>query len=433
MPSRTSSFLSDKLTHAAGLLFAATMVTNVFGYAFQLAMGRLLPPAEFGLLNALLAFFAALSVPVLTLFMVIARRTSQHKAAGELGAIAVLYGEANRKILTAGAAALGLFIASSPWLQSYVKAPGILPVLLLGLAAFISLAAPINNAVLQGLQDYRWLAAASAAAGPLKFGVCVAFALAGLGVSGVLSGIMIANIALWTLTFIPLRRHFRAARTPAGSLSFREVFPVFGANLGFVLLTQSDMALVARHFTPEVTGVYAYAAILAKAVMYIPGAIALAMFPMASEERALNKQGGLLLKSMAMTFCLSGAAALFLGLFPEAVLSVTFGPRAAGASELLRCLSAAMLPMALLMVMMNYLVARGETWLAYSMIFGAGAQFAAIQLFHRTPFDIAYIIGASGLAQVAALYALERSARTNELNHDQRILVQNRDLSGVGR
>jgi O-antigen/teichoic acid export membrane protein len=39
---------SDKLVKISSLLFIASMVTSVSNYAFQIVMGRLLVPAEYG-------------------------------------------------------------------------------------------------------------------------------------------------------------------------------------------------------------------------------------------------------------------------------------------------------------------------------------------------------------------------------------------------
>ena len=52
------SLCSDKLIKSSSLLFVAAQVSNVFNYAFQIVMGRMLTPKEYGLMNALLALFA---------------------------------------------------------------------------------------------------------------------------------------------------------------------------------------------------------------------------------------------------------------------------------------------------------------------------------------------------------------------------------------
>ena len=43
------SLYSDKLIKSSSLLFVAAMVTNVFNYTFQITMGRMLTPKEYGL------------------------------------------------------------------------------------------------------------------------------------------------------------------------------------------------------------------------------------------------------------------------------------------------------------------------------------------------------------------------------------------------
>lgn len=402
---RLRSLLSDSLIRTSGWLFAATMVSNVFGYGFQLAMGRLLTPAEYGFLNSLLAVFVVLSVPLATLPMVLARRTAEYAAKKDFTRIRSLIGLAYRRISFVGLLGLAALALGARFVADYLHSPSIVPVLILGLCAASSFAVPINSAVLQGLQDYKWMGITAGLGGPVKFLLCVALVLVGFGVNGVLGGMVLTNLALWLIAYVPIRRHLH--RGEAGiahvhQLSFSRVMPVFTANLAFAVMSQADMILVARYFPAREAGMYAAAAILGRSVMYVPGAFVQALFPMVSEHHSLNRDSRhLLLKALGATLALSGLGAVLFFLFPSLLIGILFGARYAEAAPVLRWFGLAMLPMAFLTVLMNYSIAKGERRFSYVMALGALLEIVFIYFHHESLLKVVFAIMAVGLFLIA--------------------------------
>lgn len=404
------ALFKDNLARSSGLMFVAFMVSSIFNYLFQIVMGRLLGPGQYGFLNALLSLMVVLSIPVATLLMVVARKTAEYKAKNDYNGIHGLFSQVGRMVLSAGALGLVLFFLASPLISGYLHAPSVLPVLLLGAAAFVALAAPVNTALMQGLQDYKWLGISMGLSGPAKLFFCAALVLAGFGVDGAVGGLVLTGIFLWALTYFPLKKYLSAGSAPHGSghLPLRQVLPVFLANLAFTIMTQADMVLVNRYFPAHQAGVYASAAILGRAVMYIPGSIVLAMFPMVSEKNALNESSGhLLARALFATIFLSGAGALLFYFLPGWTITSFFGSRYAEAAPLLKYFGLAMLPMAFLMVLMNYLVAKEKTSFSYIMAAGAILEIGAMYLYHETPMDIVKAMAAAGAFVLAAGAAVQ--------------------------
>ncbi|OGR75584.1 MAG: hypothetical protein A2X40_08155 [Elusimicrobia bacterium GWC2_65_9] len=399
------ALLSDGMIQTSGWLFAAFMVSNVFSYGFQVAMGRLLTPAEYGFLNSLLAVFVVLSVPLATVPMVLARKTAEYGARNDFTRIRSLIRLAHRRLLFAGLFGLAVFALGARFLADYLHAPSVVPILILGLCACSSFAVPVNAAVLQGLQDYKWMGINAGLGGPARFFFCVALVAAGFGVNGVLAGMVLCNLTLWLVTCWPIRRHLlRGADGPdhVHQLSLAHMFPVFLANLAFTVLTQADMILVARYFPAHEAGMYAATAILGRSVMYVPGAFVQAMFPMVSDHHSRNRDSRhLLFKALGATLCLSGFGAALFFLFPKLIISVFFGARYAEAAPVLRCFGPAILPMAVLMVLMNYSIAKGERRFAYVMALGALLEVAFICLRHDSLLKVVFVLMAVGVFLIA--------------------------------
>lgn len=163
------SILSDKLVKAGSFLFLSSMITNGFNYIFQITMGRLLTPSEYGLMNSLLAMFMVIGIPLGTVLMVVSKQTAEYKARGEIGRIRGFFKQIYKKTLIVGFAGLLIFSAVSIYIRDYIHAPSVVPVIIMGLSLFISISPLINIAVLQGVQDFKWMNISMCAAGPLKF------------------------------------------------------------------------------------------------------------------------------------------------------------------------------------------------------------------------------------------------------------------------
>lgn len=402
--------MSDNLVRSSGLMFFAFMATSVFNYLFQIVLGRLLGPSQYGFLNGLLSLFSVLGVPVATLLMVVSSKSAEYKAMGDSAGLAELFSGVTSGVLKAGAVGLALFLAFSPAIKTYLNAPELTPVLLMGLAAFAALLGPVNTAMLQGVQDYKWLAVSMTLGGPARLGFSALPVLAGFGVNGAVGGLVLTGAFVWLITYLPLRRHVSApAAGRTGHLTFARVLPVFIANLSFTVMTQSDIVLVNRYFQSGEAGIYAAAAILGRAVMYIPGAIVLAMFPMVSESRALNKSGGhLLVKSLFATALFSGGGAALFYFLPEWTMGTFFGAGYLPAAPLLKYFGLAMLPMAFLLVFMNYFVAREKTVFAYIMAACAALELVGMHLYHAEPLDIVKAVSAAGLLALAGGVAAQK-------------------------
>lgn len=390
---------SDPLLRTSVGLFTAFVISGFANYGYQVAMGRLLPPNEFGLLNTLLGVFVVLSVPVATLMMVISRRTAEYYAGGRLAEVRALFQRINLQAGKWGVIGLGVWGICSGILADYLRTPSLTPILLLGLCILLAVMVPINSGILQGLQDYRRFTFLQALGGPLRFFLCVTPVFLGYGVNGALVGLLMTTASTWMLAWLFVRPHLEGGRGEAiyEPLAWRDSLPVMVANLAFALITQMDLILVNRLFSPTDASRYAAAAVLGRAVIYVPGTIVMALFPMVSEKKALKVDARpLLTKAIVLTLALSGAGAAVFLVAPEGVLSLLFGSRYLESAGLLRYFGLAMLPLALLTILFQYSLAHGQSYFAWIMLAGAIFEFVLLGFFHSTLTAVLLTVGATG-------------------------------------
>lgn len=395
-----------KLAKASGLMFIATVGGGLLGYVFQILMGRMLSVADYGLFIAMIALLAVVSVPISTVSMLVSRRASEYRAKQEPEKIAAMFWWVNGRVLRSALIMVLLVLPFSSYLKDYAHLESLAPILVLLLVAVAMLFLPLNIAFLQAQQNFLWIAFANVGIHGFKILFCVAFVFAGFKLLGALMGVLFASIALWVMTYFPLRPAVEIAlenRRPETYFSLISALPVLVANLAFVVMTQLDLLLVNHYFDSQHAGVYAAAAILGKAVMYLPGAIIIAMFPMVAENESHSRSSAhLFINAIVLTVGFSGLGALLYYLFAEEIISLLYGQKYQGAAEVLKYYGFAMLPMSIIMVAEHFLIAKGRVIFGYVMMLGIPFVLYAAHIYNERLIDMVNILSIAGWGLVVA-------------------------------
>jgi O-antigen/teichoic acid export membrane protein len=309
----------------AGLIVAPAMAAaNGLNYAFNLVMLRLLEPAAYGALGALLAMILIGSVPGLALQMVIARHTALR--AGDRRAVAELW---SRTLVAVAWLCLGLGLAATaaaPLLSAFLHLGSIVPALWLAANLLpLPLVAALQG-MLQGAQRFGALAATLLlnAAGRLVVGVVLV--AAGQGVDGALAASVAGSLAAMLLPLALLqpvltsRLRWLAAGTQALG---REVGAASLAFLGLLLLTNVDLLLARHYLAAEASGLYAAGAVVAKIAYWAPQFVATIVFPRLATEAAARRR--LLARAAAVVGGLGVALMVVVAAAPELAVALPFG------------------------------------------------------------------------------------------------------------
>jgi len=403
----------DRFLRVGTLLFVATMFTNILNFLFQVTMGRMLIPADYGTMNALLSTFMIAAIPFTTISMVLTRQVSLFKAQGQLAGIRGLFQWTYRRLVAVGLPALVVFLLLTPVLRGFLQMKTTVPIILMGVVILLSVSFPVNLAFLGGLQHFVSMAITSGSLGPLKYSLCVLFVVLGLGINGVFLGHILCYVGLFVISYWPISRALRHVGLPEEKPRrlFSRAYPELLANLAFAFMTQFDLVLVKHLFPAEAVGTYAVAAVFGRAVMYLPGGLVLALFPMVAENHALKKnQTRMAWKALGYTLMLSGCGTFLYWRFPEAILDLLFGGKYPKAAPLLAYYGVAMLPMALLLITMNFHIARGHGRIWVVIALGAVVEVLAILLCHQNLGQILTAVFTGGsVALVASIWPLLRT------------------------
>lgn len=339
--------------------------------------------------------------------MILTRKFAEYGAHGEAGRICDLRNVSRRWVVYGGTAFGLLFAALAMEIRDYLQVPSMGMLWLLGAWILIYFFIVPDSALLQGMQAFGRYGGGTALATVVKIAASIGLVWLGYGIHGALGALLIAGLTMW-LGFWCGARAFRLAVPVPGRHHFalRDTLPIIAATTAFTIMTQLDMILVRHFFGSHDAGVYAAAATLGKTVMYLPSAIAIALFPMVAENDARSiASAPLLIQAVLLVGVLSGGGSLVFMLFPEFLIHLLYGRVYGDAIEVLRYFGFAMLPMALVMVAEHFLIAKGRVLFVYLFTAIAPLQIVAVYFFHETLLDVVKVLIACATLLMALGYS----------------------------
>ena len=393
--------------------FVAVGIMNASNVAFHVMASRWMGPGEYGALSSLLAVLFVLSVPLNTLQTAVAKRTTELRAEGRELEIASLSFAAVRVLgPMAVLTCVGLALVA-PIVGAFLHV-GLGSVALLGVFSLTSvvLAAPLG--ALQGMKKF-W-----AMAGVLLAGVVtrlvVGFLLfrAGWGIEGALAATALAPAVSLVLAQRVLRRigARQGGQPESWSITllrgeFRQALLGLGA---FWLMAGIDVVLARHYLGPEQAGFYASAGMIAKAMLFLPGAISTIAFPRFVEAaRDDGEAGRWLRQSVGAVVLISVVTLPVLVIFRTEAVRLAFGHGFAPAADLVPVLAVAMSLLAIANVLVYFCIARGVR--AHVIVLpGVALEVALVALFHHDPRQVTIAMVTVSAAVTVGLWLAARAA-----------------------
>ena len=384
---------------AGGLAFlVATSAVNLSNFGFHLVVSRILGPASYGAISALIALTPVLSVPLGAVQAAITQAVVRQQR-GDL---------ALRKPLLwvggCGAATVALAVAAAPLLDSYFRLHSGVPVAWLGLWVGAGVVGLLPMGVLIARLRLRYVALAQILGALLRLSLGAGLAEAHFGVSGAMAATAIGQVVITALLLLPVLVEIRRDAPALIGLRLREAVFAILALGGMWSLAGIDTAL-GRHFLPSAqAGTYAAASTASRIAMFLPGAITIVAFPrFASAAHEHRDDRRLLVEVLLLTALLGGLAAAVILVVPGVVISVLFGSAFGASSGLVGLLSIEGACLAVIGTLVYYLLARHSVLPAIATWIVAGAAAVAISLVHRRPIDIAAVVTLLAAGLLAAL------------------------------
>ncbi|MEM1180817.1 MAG: hypothetical protein AAGM22_20905 [Acidobacteriota bacterium] len=361
---RDDAFVTDdggrRFAADGALLIVANGLAGLLFLGVHVVLGRTMDGVDYAALVSLIGLLNVLSVGSNALQVAMARVTADPEADSSTGPR--LSRRVLRRAATWAPAALALWLAASWALEGPLAAPSLLALWLLGVVAVLQLMTPLLQGMLQGHRLFGWMAAAALGGAAARLGFAALIAAGGGRVASVLFAFVAGALVTLGISTLPL--HSRLPDSSPGHAGLRDLdvrrvgrytLSVAGGQLLLFTLMNADLILAQRLLDGDALAAYGKAAMLARALIFLPLPVVLAMFPRAVVSARLRVLGAPLLFVAAVAV---GSAAL-ISVDPALPLRWIYGPQLeAAAAGLARTYVWAAIPLVLLEVLIPYLWAR---------------------------------------------------------------------------
>lgn len=390
-------FFDEELLKHSSIMFIAFLIGGICNYLFQLYIGRALGPEEFGVFGSLFAIFYIISVLTATIQTSTARFISKFIGENDPEKIRYFLKKLTKKMLQLGIIIFLIILSLSSFISSFLKINSIIPIIILGSVFLFSFILPVNLGALQGFQKFYSLSINSILNYFSKLIFGVIFVIIGLEVNGAIGAIILGSGIALIASFIPLRRNLLKEKITNRNFNFSELykysFPVLIAMFCYSVPANVDLIIAKHVFDVNTAGLYTAATVLGKIILFIPGAIAVVMFPKISKLHAEKKDTtDIFIKCLTYTAGLSGIVALIYWFFPLLIIKITYGFAYIEVSPVMQLYGFVMFFFSLIVVLMRYSLAIHDVKFVYIFAFFTIFEILIISFFHSSMMEMVGIL-----------------------------------------
>jgi len=371
---------SSRVVSGSIIMLLGSVFVAAINFGFNVSMARLLGPALFAQVAAMVTLLMLLSSVSLSFQMVCAKFVARNVTLrGKLSVFRDLW----RSAWIVGVAIAFVFVLARQPIAEYLRMSDsrLLVVFALGMAFYTPLGVKRGN--LQGLCEFGSLSRNYIFEAGCKLVLAVLLVELGYAVIGVVGAIAASIVAAMLL---PGAKAETALSSESGEVipaSFREAMQAIVFFIGQVIINNIDIILVKHFFTAELAGLYAAVALVGRLLYFAAWSVVSAMFPIsAASKDESTKQ--VLLVPLVIVSAMSLAFIAVLALFPDFIIHLVLGESFRSAEPLLSLYATATALYVLAVVLMTYEMSRKIANTGWLQLLFSGALAFLISMFHST-------------------------------------------------
>ena len=402
-----------KATHVgfirrSGIFIFLTFMCNFFELGFNGVTARL-PAGGYGTFGALFNIFFIIIAPLTAIQLVVSKEVSSYNTLGEYSKVRTFVGLSFRYVACFSLSIIFIGLVTSKIIAGFLRIESILPVVLLMIVIFFYSPFPVLYGTIQGLKKFFTLGLLTFSWGFFRFcfGVLFILFLVG-GLNGVMIGVILAAITTTICAWIPVRSLLKQHGTNIDReeiyKAYSLVFPIIITLFCVSVLKNADIVFAKQFFNPATANAYTCASRVGSGFFTLTSII-MVMFPYVAEEKTHSRNPIIfLLKSFAVTIGLSIIGIIITLNYPEFVMKIiTVGRNIPGSEPLIKFIGFAVLPVSLVYIMSNYLLAKHISGFLPILICGMILQIILISIMHQTPLRMLTGIGIANATTCLAM------------------------------
>jgi O-antigen/teichoic acid export membrane protein len=389
------------------LVFAATMVLNLGGFAFHAVASRRIGVDDYGILYALISMSTILAVPANLAAPVIARFAAEFRVLHDDRHIRRLILDIVRffGLLGVGYLVVSAFVMRSA--GSFLHAP-VWPAPLVALIGGTMLLSLVLRAIAQGTQDFAGFARSCVADGVAKVVGVVLFTMLGLALFGGILGFFCGALGGAVAMAMTLLARYRNVDDCKIRYDWRRI-AVSGVGsaaitLAGALIGSADVILVKHYFDADQAGIYSAASLAGKVLLYFVGFVPTVLLPQATERHVRGESTRhALAMCVGILFAISVVGLIAVKFFGIVLLHALVGHAFDGAEPLLLPYSVAMMFLALSSVLGSYGIATHRIAFAAPLLVGVIGTLSAVVYAHGSLEQVVHVVAAGNAITAVAV------------------------------
>ncbi len=323
---------ANKFLRASSLVYLGSLGVNLLNYIFNLVIGRILVPEQFGEIAAIFSLTFILGVPATALGTTIAKYVAEKKSLNETSLIASIYTFVTTRVVLFSLLILVLYEIFVPFLSQILKIPHE-PLIIFGFYLPFSFLTSLNNGTLQGMHSFGHFSISNILVSVGKLILGVLFVKLGYGVSGVITAVVLGSTISYFYGLVVIyltlpKNKTKQLLTYSWKGVIKRLSNILLATLFLALFMNIDVILAKSFLTDYLAGQYASLSVVSKIISYGSLGIIAVLVPLAASSKTTNNSGRhLLLISLTIVTLISLPLLLIFTFFPTFIIGLLFGSK----------------------------------------------------------------------------------------------------------
>jgi len=367
------------------ILLVTINIFNILNYFFHFFMVRMMTPADYGILAALMSLIYIFTIPSESIQTIFTKYSSSETNKGKLKNIVK---RALKKLFNVSIIAFAIFALVALLLSRLLNINYFL-VLFTGLFLIPTFIIPVSRGLMQGTKRFNSLGFNMIFEAVFKITLAILLVYTGFRVYGAMAGVILGTSVAILLSFFSLRDIFSASEKKAETkLIYTYSLPIIITVFVVMTFLYLDIIIARIIFAPEIAGYYAIASMISKIIFFGTLPISKAMFPISSSSETKKKKSNKIIYYSVLILLLCIAAALLLIYFlPGLLVRIFSGRYIADVSNILIYVSLATSLISVANLILLYKISIGEIKNYYVLILFLVVEAALLFIFGHNLFE----------------------------------------------
>lgn len=345
---------NDFLRHNA-VFFIGSLVIAAFNYVFYPVLSRFLSVSDFGEAQAVISIFIQASILITAFGYVVTNIINNEK---DKDSSVIIIMNLEKGCLLIASLVLLVLTVTSPLIKNSLQFTSVWPVIIVGLATFISIPIASRTFTLQGLRRLGEVSVSGTIIALGKLLVAVCLILLGLGVTGVMLAYIIAQLV--SLSYLSwrtknrypsFRSYYSFYKKNLKTSSQKKIIKretIYGLTILCLLFTVTvlysfDVVIARFILDGEMAGLYSGVSVISRIAYFITASVAGVLIASVKIQDSAKVALRTLLKSFVAVFLIGGFVVLLFLIFPNQLVDILIGHKYGSLANLLPIMGLSML------------------------------------------------------------------------------------------